>query len=277
MKLKFLLLLIFAPLSFCGSNFRVLGELLKYDSREFDPEDKGEFCAYYIDLSKFSGDSRLYFKTTITYGRFRSGSLDYQGYDYIERDNNNIYLNNYVNYDDYSSTGIYAGLLYNSYTYYFIVYKPNTRYLYVAPPRISYYNRILTRITVYSTNRFGISIWVWIGIGAFVLVVIILSIVIYRCKRAQRERELIEATSVDPIPLNPSPISIEPNQVTDNQNLSPNTQNPSSNIQNPPYAPSPSPYVPNPNVYTQGPSPYAPSPAPFVPNPSPYAQPPPGY
>ena len=272
MKLKILLLFAFVPFIY-NRKCEVSGELSKYSYRSYYPRDNKNI-AYYIDTWNFGSDRRLYFKTTITYGRFSNGYLDYQGYDYKENTGVNIYLNRDIRYDRYSSGSFYSTLLYKDYTYYFIVDKPSYRYLYVAAPDTDNYDSLLSTITVYSTNSFGISVWVWIGIGAFVLVVIILSIVIYRCKRAQREAELksLQNPAVDPIPLNANPVTDEPNQNSNEENS------------NPIQPPTPPPYVPNPNVYAPvqspyapNPSPYAPNPSPYAPNPSPYAQPPPGY
>ena len=257
MNLKILLLFAFVPFIY-NRKCEVSGELSKYSYRSYKPRNNKNI-AYYIDTSNFGSDRRLYFKTTITYGRFSNGYLDYQGYDYKENTGVNIYLNRDIKYDRYSSGSFYSTLLYKDYTYYFIVDKPSQRYLYVAAPDTNNYDPLLSTITVYSTNSFGISVWVWIGIGAFVLVVIILSLIIYYCKKAQRkaEEKRLENPKAEPIQLSSSPINDESNEN--------NEQNP-----NPVPAPIPPPYVPNPNVYVAVPSPYSPVP-------SPYIQPPPGY
>jgi hypothetical protein len=247
MKLIFHLILIIVLLNLCASYIN-LGKITRGSWRDFSTADKPRYVCYYVDTNDFQKDSNIYFKVRLTYGSFSSGYMYYGGANTLHNEGVDLNLPHYVYRDSYSSTSTPGIYLYKDYTYFFIVPKPNYRYLYIAPPPTFNYDRILSRITVYNTDKFGISIWVWIGIGAFVLVVIILSIVFYRCKRAQRkaEEESLQNPTVDPIPLNASPDSNEP------KNVNPNPIPP----------PTPAPYVPNPVVYAPVPSPYAPVPYP---------------
>ena len=217
------------------TGYKVLGKITKYGEQKFYPYDDGKYCTYYIKLDDFSKDDKIYFKAKLTYGSFESGYMHYAGYNTLFSNGKKIPLPNSVYRDSYSSSSISGGLLYRDYTYFFIINKPSYNYLYIAPPPTSNYDRILSWVVVTNTNRFGISVWVWIGIGIFVLVVIILSIVIYRCKKAQRQKN-IDPTVVEPLGLNAVP----------------NTYNPNANA----YAPSPVPYNPNPYPYPQQPSTY---------------------
>ena len=218
MKLIFLLFLAFAPLHiFC---YHVLGELIKYSSRRFYPHtEKYLDNAYYMKLSNFEKDDILYFKVTIRYGYFTNGYLPCEGSNSLY-DSVSLRATQYYHSREYSS--VMSGLFYNSYTYNYKINKPFYTYLYVAAPDYRYQSG-LSNIEIYSTNSFGISIWVWIGVGAFVLVVIILSIVIYRCRRAQREKA-IDTGSAQPI-ISPSPV--DSNAFVQNQS---------------PYVPNASPY-----------------------------------
>ncbi len=221
MKLIILLFLIFAQCYLCATNFRVIGELTKYMERSFSPSTENYLDnAYYIKTSSFSRDETLYFKVTIRYGYFVNDYMFYEGRNYID---SFVYLNNRRSSSYRDDTRIYSGLFYNSYTYGYKITNPSTNYLYVAPPDYRYQSG-LSSITVASTNSLGIPVWVWIIVAGFVLVVAILSIVIYRCKRAQRENN-IDTSSAEPI-INTSPVPPSPS----------------------PYVPNPSPYAPNPTA-----------------------------
>ena len=253
MKIIFHLILIIVLLNLYSS-YTLFGKITKGSWRSFSPANKESSYCYYVDTNDFQKDSKIYFKVTLTYGSFNTAYMYYGGANTLHNEGTDLSLPNSVYRDSYSSVSTTGGYLYKEYTYYFVVPKPSYRYLYFAPPTTYNFDRLLATITVYNTDRFGISIWVWIGIGIFVLVVIILSIVFYACKRAQRkaQEESLQNPTVDPIPLNVSPGANEP------INVNPNPIPP----------PSPAPYVPNPNVYT---------PIQYPPVQSPYIQPPPVY
>lgn len=212
MKLIFLIFLVIAPFHL-SVTYTLLDELPKYSDRSFDPAKRGKYCCYYINTENFSKDTKLYFKAKITYGSFDGGYMHYGGNNERFSLGDELTLPNSVYRDSYSSTS--AGGLYKDYTYFFIIQKPSQKYLYVAPPPPFNYDRLLSLVTVYSTNSFGISVWVWIGIGAFILIVIILSIVFYRYKRAQRLK------NIDPLVAEPIALNTTPNTYVQNVNVYP--------------------------------------------------------
>ena len=119
--------------------FKLLGELPKYSEKSFNPNEKGEFCAYYINTEDFKKDSNLYFNVKLTSGNFKNLYMYYGGNDQIFYDDTQITLPNNVTYSN-ESDGSYS----------FIVNKTSEKYLYFAPPRpIKYDSKSV--VTVYST------------------------------------------------------------------------------------------------------------------------------
>ena len=119
--------------------YQLLGELPKYSEKTFSPKDKGDYCAYYIDLFDFPKDSYLYFNVTLTSGNIKNGLMYYEFSVNKFNDGDEISLPNNVTFTNYSE-GSYS----------FIVPKSNYKYLYIAPSRPINYDTKPT-ITVYST------------------------------------------------------------------------------------------------------------------------------
>lgn len=119
--------------------------LSPFGSISFYPYSQGNYRAFYIDTYSFPKDQYIYFKVTISSsGIFEHKYMFYYGFNDIYNEGSIITLyNNNVYYDSFSSS---------SYIYYFIVPKPNTRYLYFAPPPIINHSAS-TQITI--KNEYG--------------------------------------------------------------------------------------------------------------------------
>ena len=126
-------------------NYKVSGELSKYSNETFYPNEEGNYRAYYINTDNFPGDTKLFFKMTI-----ESESFEHEYMFYSVKNEESSYgdtINLPSNIFYYSSMSA-------SDTYYFIISKPNSKYLYIAPPPVYNYNN-QSRVTVY--NIFGSS------------------------------------------------------------------------------------------------------------------------
>ena len=125
--------------------YKVLGDLPKYSNETFYPYKKGEYCVYCINTDEFSKDDKLYFKVILTNESFEHKYMFYKGSNdkYNISDTINLLLDQVYYYPSSSTRN----------TYYFIISKPNYKYLYVAPPPpYVNYLRQTTFITFYNVR-----------------------------------------------------------------------------------------------------------------------------
>ena len=117
----------------------------KYSNETFYPDKKGEYCVYCINTDEFSKDDKLYFKVILTNESFEHKYMFYKGSNdkYNISDTINLLLDQVYYYPSSSTRN----------TYYFIISKPNYKYLYVAPPPpYVNYLRQTTFITFYNVR-----------------------------------------------------------------------------------------------------------------------------
>ena len=192
--------------------------MTKYSCEKIIPDD-GLKRAYYINLSNFHENKRLYFKMIMNNGRFtNTKTMFFETERYYNILKNIDGLTAKIGYDSYSriKTNFTITDFYTSETYYYCVEKYNNsyNYLYITPPTGEFrYSNTSSSIELCNIENWGISIGIWslIGAGAFVLVAFILIIVLYQYKRAPKQKH-IDTTFIEPIVINASPSTNASNQ-----------------------------------------------------------------
>ena len=180
MKLQLILYLLFLEFIYVYSDTWALkGELKKDQSMNLN-----NLQSVYLDLNDFKDDSYIYLIITVYNGYFwydnlqYTSSSTYYGDKYFDK-SVSYYSYSYGSKDYYSSS-----YYYDYYTYKFKIDKPNDRYLFVGPSRISCYNSCYIKIE--NVSSFGLSVAIIVVIVIAVVAIVAASIIVYFCRRARR-------------------------------------------------------------------------------------------